>query len=419
MANIIDYLSLTGLTNYDANIKAFIGEKVAEVNEKFAESDKKSFKYVNLEGNTLKFYTVNPLGDNPVAVFEVQLPEQDLSDLMQLVKDATENNIAVFDANGQVKDGGLAVSDIATKAELGDIENKVGSLDTKIDAVGSKIGTMDNLATNAKGDLVAAINEVRASVSAGGTEAAISVDTSVTTEGFLKSYTFYQGETKVAVIDIPKDLFAVNGKVVENPDGQTEGTYIELTIQNGEPVYIDVASLVENYTAKANASQVQIAIDPDTREISAHIVDESIGTNALANDAVTTVKIVDGNVTLAKLSSTVQESLAKADNAASTEALETEKERASAAEEKMLIDAKAYTDSKIGTVDLSGIEENKKAISTLTQTHETDKSALEAKDAVIEGNVTALQEDVATLKETQYEEISKEQIDALFNNKVN
>lgn len=414
MANIIDYLSLTGLTNYDANIKAFIGEKVAEVNENFAESDKKSFKYVNLEGNTLKFYTVNPLGDNPVAVFEVQLPEQDLSDLMQLVKDATENNIAVFDANGQVKDGGLAVSDIATKAELGDIENKVGSLDTKIDAVGSKIGTMDNLATNAKGDLVAAINEVRASVSAGGTEAAISVDTSVTTEGFLKSYTFYQGETKVAVIDIPKDLFAVNGKVVENPDGQTEGTYIELTIQNGEPVYIDVASLVENYTAKANASQVQIAIDPDTREISAHIVDESIGTNALANDAVTTVKIVDGNVTLAKLSSTVQESLAKADNAASTEALETEKERASAAEEKMLIDAKAYTDSKIGTVDLSGIEENKKAISTLTQTHETDKSALEAKDTEIEGNVTALQEDVATLKETQYEEISKEQIDALF-----
>lgn len=416
MANIIDYLSLTGLTNYDGKIKAFIEEKVAEVNEKFTESDKKSFKYVNLEEGVLKFYTVNPLGENPVPAFEVQLPEQDLSNLMQLVKEATENNIAVFDANGQVKDGGIAVSDIATKAELGAVENEVNSLDAKIDAVGSKIGTMDNLATNAKGDLVAAINEVRASVSAGRTEAAVSVDTSTTTEGFLKSYTFYQGETKVAVIDIPKDLFAVSGKVVENPDGQTDGTYIELTIQNGEPVYIDVASLIENYTAKANASQVQIAIDPDTREISAHIVDESIETNAIANDAVTTVKIADGNVTLAKLSSSVQESLTKADNAASVEALETEKERASAAEEKMLTDAKAYTDSKIGTVDLSGIEENKKAISTLTQAHAADKTALEAKDTVIEGNVTALQEDVATLKETQYQEISKEQIDALFNN---
>lgn len=408
MANTtIEFLSLTGLRTYDNQIKSFIDSKVAE-------GDAKSFKYVNLEDGVLKFYTVNPITDGTVAAYEIELPEQDLSNLMQLVKDATENNVAIFDANGQVKDSGLAFGDIATKSEVQAVSDEVGSLDDKIDAIEGKVGTMDNLATNAKGDLVSAINEVRASVSAGGTEAAVSVDTSVTTEGYLKSYTFYQGETKVAVIDIPKELMAVSGQVVVNPEGQAEGTYIELTIQNGEPVYVDVASLIDNYTAKANAEQIQITIDADTREISANIVEGSIDTDALAENSVTTAKIADGNVTLAKLSTTVQESLAKADAAATQDALTAEIDRATAAEKQALADAKAYTDSKIGDVDLSGIAENAEAISTLNQTHTTDVETLTAKDTEIEGNVTTLQEDVAALKAVEYTEITETQINQLF-----
>ena len=53
-----------------------------------------------------------------------------------------------------------------------------------------------------------------------------------------------------AAINIPKDLFVKEGKIVNNPTGQPEGKYIELTLQNQDnPIYINVADLVDAYTA--------------------------------------------------------------------------------------------------------------------------------------------------------------------------
>ena len=123
MANLIKYLSLDGLVKYDAKIKSFIEAKVDE-------GDAKSFKSVNLVDGVLKFYTVNPITEDAVADFEIELPEQDLSHLMQLVKDATENNVATFDENGQVKDSGLAVADIATKSDVESVQGNVDELST-------------------------------------------------------------------------------------------------------------------------------------------------------------------------------------------------------------------------------------------------------------------------------------------------
>lgn len=403
----IEYLSLTGLSRYDAKIKSFIEEKVAL-------GDELSFKYVDFKDGSLKFYNINPILEDTVPVYEIELPEQDISHLMALVANAVNGNIAIFGDNGQVVDGGVALKDLATKTEVTALNDMADDLNTRVTGAENKIGTMDNLATNAKGDLVSAINEVRASVSAGGTEAAVSMDTSVTTDGYLKSYTLYQGETKIGVIDIPKELMAIDGQVVVNPSGMPEGTYIELTIQNGDPVYINVASLIENYTAQKDAGQVQLVIDQGTREISASIVAGGVTTESIADDAITTVKIVNGNVTLAKLSATVQESLAKADAAATIDALNAESERATNAEAQMLTDAKAYTDSQIQTFDLSGIDVNAEAISTLSQTHATDKAELQAKDNEISDKVTTLEEDVAALKEVEHKEISEAQIDELF-----
>lgn len=121
MATIINYLSLEGLSKYDAKIKAFIDAKVTE-------GDAKSFKFVHLENGVLKFYTTNPITENAVADFEIELPEQDLSHLMQLVEDAKENNVAIFDANGQVVDSNLAVADIATKAEVEAVQDSIDEL---------------------------------------------------------------------------------------------------------------------------------------------------------------------------------------------------------------------------------------------------------------------------------------------------
>lgn len=134
----------------------------------------------------------------------------------------------------------------------------------------------------------------------------ITIDTSITTEGCLKSYTIKQGENTVGTIDIPKDLVVVSGSVEVNPEGQAEGTYIKLVIANQtDPLYINVGTLVDIYTAKADATQIQITIDNSTREIFATIVAGGVGTTELAENAVTTVKIADANVTLAKLAEDV------------------------------------------------------------------------------------------------------------------
>ena len=180
-----------------------------------------------------------------------------------------------------------------------------------------KIGTLDDLTMTNKTDLVVALNEVAASVEAGGTGSVVKISTETTTEGYAKSYIFTQGSTKLGVIDIPKDMVVSSGTVEKDPAGQDKGTYLVLTLANAtnDKVYINVGTLVDIYTAKAEATQIQLAIDSATREISATIVAGSVTATELAVDAVVTAKIADGNVTKAKLSTEVQTSLGKADTA--------------------------------------------------------------------------------------------------------
>lgn len=334
------------------------------------------------------------------------------ADAIATINDETNGILAQAKAHADSKDEAIQ----AAQTTADEANEAVGSLEARVSANEEHIGTMDNLATNAKGDIVSAINEVRASVSAGGTEAAVSLDTSVTTEGYLKSYTLYQGQTKIGVIDIPKELMAISGQIVVNPEGQPEGTYIELTIQNGDPVYIDVASLIDNYVAAENAAQVQIAINAENREISASLVAGGVGTDELADDAVTTVKIVDANVTKAKLSTEVQASLDKADAAAPQTALDNAIETLNTAiddaktaaiseagtnadtkDAAILEEAKSYADSKVDGVDLTGIATNAENIGKLEEALELKaaqadleaevgaREALDARVVVVEG----------------------------------
>ena len=70
-----------------------------------------------------------------------------------------------------------------------------------------------------------------------------------------------------AAINIPKDLFVKEGKIVDNPVGQPAGKYIELTLQNQtNPIYINVADLVDAYT-EGNGITIS-----GTNEISAKVV---------------------------------------------------------------------------------------------------------------------------------------------------
>ena len=70
-----------------------------------------------------------------------------------------------------------------------------------------------------------------------------------------------------AAINIPKDLFVKEGKIVDNPSGQPAGKYIELTLQNQtNPIYINVADLVDAYTS---GNGITISA---TNEVSAKVV---------------------------------------------------------------------------------------------------------------------------------------------------
>ena len=351
MATTFTYVSLQNLQQYDSLIKPYIDGKVTA-------GVAGSLKTVSLDGNTLKFYTVaEPVGVTAPA-FTIELPQQDITGFLTKFEAATVGDVVIVGDDGKViKDSGIKLTDLATLANVdekiaaakklidadikkntdaiaklnGDeitdgsvakaVKTAQDTLQGKIDAnkkeVDGKIGTLTDLTTDDKTSLVKAINENKAAIDAAKAADEVTLDTTTTTAGMLKSYTVKQGARTVGVIDIPKDMVVKSGVVEVNPKGQKAGTYIVLTLANAteDKIYINVASLVDIYTAEQKATQVQLTINPTTREISAVIVAGSIGTAELADGAITTVKIADGVVTKEKLATAVQASLDKADSA--------------------------------------------------------------------------------------------------------
>lgn len=340
MAEIKRYLDLVGLGKYDEKIKALIDTKDAAV----------------LKG--AKDYA-DGLADNYDAAGTAQTKVDEL-------------------ANGQVK----------TNTD-------------NITTLTGKVGNTENLGTTAKDDLVSAINEVRNAVSSGGTAAAISISTETTTTGMAKSYTIKQGDNTVGTIDIPKDMVVSSGVVEVDPADQPAGTYLVLTLANAtnDKVYINVGTLVDLYTAKAKATQVQLAIDAATREISATIVAGSITATELAADSVVTAKIADGNVTKAKLSTEVQTSLGKADSAVQAIA----------------------TGTGNGSIAVDGKDVAVKGLGGAAFVETTAFEAAGTVKALEDGQVTTNKTDIATLKtdvtalkDVTYTAITEEEINGLF-----
>lgn len=221
------------------------------------------------------------------------------------------------------------------------------------------IGTISNLKTTKKDDLVTSVNEIYDTVTQNKDDLTVTVVTTEDINRVLKKYEIRQGNTKIGEIDIPKDLVVKSGRLVtlrastqdladwealqdtsgvERPlsewavvgstTGETitddsithGGTYLELTINvasgnalTNEKIYIDVSKLIDAYTVEQNATQIQLSIVG--YNISARVVAGSITATELSTDAVTTVKIANLNVTKAKLESSVQASLDLADSA--------------------------------------------------------------------------------------------------------
>ncbi len=276
---------------------------------KISDGDAKALKTVlfDAENRKINFYKKDGAASVDVADFSITLPaEQDISGLLEKISGGVKDHIVTIGEGGIVVDSGVAISDIAKKAE--------------VEAVDKKVGDVTKLNTTAKTDVVVALNEVKSAVAASEEAGAITIETETTTTGALKSYTIKQGGNVIGVIDIPKDMVVTEGSVVTDPEGQEPGTYIKLVIANqSAPLLINVGKLVDIYTVKKNATQIQLAIDSSTREISATIVAGSVGTTELADSAITTVKIADANVTLAKLAVDVTNAFDAAGSATAAE----------------------------------------------------------------------------------------------------
>lgn len=141
----------------------------------------------------------------------------------------------------------------------------------------------------------------------------VTIVTSTGTGDVATQYDIKQGNAIVGTIKIAKamviesgsivDGYWVNGSFTEDVNGPDKA--IKLVLQGqASALYINVADLIDAYTAEQNASQVQLSIAADNT-ISAILVDGGVSTNKIANNA----------VTKAKLDSMVQASLVKADNA--------------------------------------------------------------------------------------------------------
>lgn len=211
----------------------------------------------------------------------------------------------------------LGTIKLTNNSDITGILTRLTQVETDVDNVETSIGTLSTLTTEEKSSLVAAINEIVTKMTNNTNASKVTIKEDATNPLYSKVYTIKQGTTEVGTINIPKDMVVKSGEVLTNPDDEHTGTFIVLTLANAtsDKIFINVGTLVDIYKAAAGATQVQLAIDSSTRKISATIVAGSITATELAANAVTTEKILDGSVTVAKLHADVNALLNKADSA--------------------------------------------------------------------------------------------------------
>lgn len=146
-----------------------------------------------------------------------------------------------------------------------------------------------------------ALEELFSAVADAQSNAAVTISSTTTTSGMLRSYTFSQGGTNIGTIDIPKDYVNNIIGIVSQDGSGNSGIFLKVnTAPTGAdtPVYdyVDVSGLVEYVTSGSQSGDmIFVTVDPQTHKV--------------------TATITDGTVTKPKLHADVQTSLGKADTA--------------------------------------------------------------------------------------------------------
>ena len=122
------------------------------------------------------------------------------------------------------------------------------------------------------------------------TVGAVTVTESAGADNVLKVYTLTQRGQTIGTINIPKDLVATAGEVVNEDANGVAGTYLKLTIAHGDPIYVDVASLVEYNGVEESA---EIAFTDVNHKISGSLKTGSIAKSKLTAEVQATLDLAD------------------------------------------------------------------------------------------------------------------------------
>lgn len=404
MANMINYLSLTGLSKYDLKIKEFIAAKVAE-------GDAPSFKYVDLKDGALKFYNVNPITEYTEPIFEIELPEQDLSHLMVLVEGAVSGNVAVFGQNGQVVDTGIKAEDLAVKTEVQAVQDNVDAL---ADLVGelpegtSATSVVDYVNIKTAGIATdAALEELNNQVA--GLQTAvqgIQGDYLTSTDKAELQGGISSNADAIAAVKEEVDAFFLGA----DRDGaeQFKDTLRELQdyITSDETGAAAMAASIKQNTDNIATLQGAVATKAEQADLEAEVsAREALDARVAAVEGkahehaneevlagITAEKVAAWDVAETNAKTHADSQIAAEVEARNTAIATAKSEAIADAEAKdaeVLSGANAYTDEKFGAIDLSGIESNA-------------------------NDIADIKEDIAELQAVEYVEITDEQINDLF-----
>ena len=171
------------------------------------------------------------------------------------------------------QDGTSAVPSNVVSSVNGETGDVVITLPTQVSDLTNDLGfTTASAVESALSSIISALD------SAGGV--VMTTDGSPSDTSLLRTYTLSQNGNTIGTINIPKDLVAISGEIVYQDGSNNSGTFIKLTIQNGSPMYIDVASLVE-YNSVTSTSEIEM-VESSSHQISATIKTGSVGKNKLA-----------------------------------------------------------------------------------------------------------------------------------------
>ena len=354
------YANYSALTSKDNGTIYFITDKPAiyKGSTKMTCSDDFA-AYTSASGDGGKmaaFLTGYLTGETTLAEIIAGLDSHILEQIDFTVATSADNKVLT---GFEIEDGALKAGSI-TEITLADVATSGAAADVSI----VDQGGLYDAAT-----VEAALAEAMGKINANAQDAVVTVTKSTGGAGddYVYRYTFSQGGTAITngTIDIMKDMVATSGELVhptpENPiiiDGQqvTSGTYIKMTIANGDPFYINVVDLIE-YNSFTDSAEIDFT--DNNHNISASIVDVNGNkiTYKAAIDGVSERESVNAALTridgvlddLAHSGTMVVSGITEVDGVITgVDSVEVEAAGAAAAAEQA---AKSYTDDELAALD--------------------------------------------------------------------